>query len=204
VDGDCLEANQVNPGIVAVCFGVVFIAELPDKTALASLVLGARYRPSYVFPGVAAAFAVHACLAVAAGSLLTLLPRQPREAIAGTVFLLGAAVVLRHGDTHTQDDAARTQPPPSPWRVNLASFAVIFVAEFGDITQIVTANLAVKYHEPVSVLAGSVLGLWAVAALAILGGQGLLKLVPLGFVTRLAAVVLAGLGIATLVSAFVT
>lgn len=122
--------------------------------------LGARYPTSHVFPGVAAAFAAHACLAVAA--------------------------------------------PPSPWRVNLASFAIIFVAEFGDITQIVTANLAVKYHTPASVLAGSVLGLWAVAALAILGGQGLLKLVPLGLATRLAAVVLAGLGIATLVSAFVT
>jgi putative Ca2+/H+ antiporter (TMEM165/GDT1 family) len=151
VDGDCLEANQVNPGIAAVCFGVVFVAELPDMTALASLVLGARYRPGYVFPGVAAALGV--------------------------------------------------QPPPSPWRVGLTSFAIIFVAEFGDITQIMTANLAVKYHAPVSGLAGSMLGLWSVAALAILGRQGLLGLVPLALVTRLAATVLAALGIATLVSA---
>ena len=193
----------MNPGIAAACIGIVFLAELPDKTALASLVLGTRYRAGYVLPGVAVAFLVHACLAVAAGSLLTLLPRQPREVIAGVVFLIGAALVLRHGDSNAEDDAARTQPQPSLWRVNLASFAVIFVAEFGDITQIVTANLAVKYHSPVSVLVGSVAGLWAVAGLAIAGGQGLLKVIPLRLVIRLAAVVLAALGIATLVTAFV-
>lgn len=45
--------------VLAITFGVVFLAELPDKTALAGLVLGARYRASYVFAGVAAAFALH-------------------------------------------------------------------------------------------------------------------------------------------------
>jgi putative Ca2+/H+ antiporter (TMEM165/GDT1 family) len=53
--------------IAAITFGVIFLAELPDKTALASLMLGTRYRGSYVFAGVAAAFAVHVVLAVAAG-----------------------------------------------------------------------------------------------------------------------------------------
>lgn len=192
----------MNPGIAAACFGVIFVSELPDKTALASLVLGTRYRPGYVLPGVAVAFLLHASLAVAAGSVLTLLPRQPREIICGAVFLIGAAIVLRHGAGHPDQDAARTQPEPSVWRVNLASFAIIAVAEFGDITQIVTANLAVKYHSPVSVLAGSVLGLWAVAVIAIAGGQGLLKVIPLRFVTRLAAAVLAALGVYTLVTAF--
>jgi len=191
----------VNPGIAAVCFGIVFAAELPDKTALASLVLGTRYRPSYVFPGVALAFAVHACLAVAVGSLLTLLPRLPREIIAGVVFLVGAALVLRHASTHAEDEAARTQPRPSFWKVNAASFAVIFIAEFGDLTQIVTANLAVKYHAPGSVLAGSLLALWAVAALAILGAQGLVRLLPLRVVTRIAAAVLAAAGVVTLATA---
>ena len=56
--------------LVATCFAVVFVAELPDKTALATLVLGSRYRPLFVFAGVAAAFAVHVVLAVGAGSLM--------------------------------------------------------------------------------------------------------------------------------------
>ena len=64
--------------VIAVVFGVVFLAELPDKTALAGLMLGTRYRASYVFAGVAAAFAVHVALAVAAGSVLTLLPHRLR------------------------------------------------------------------------------------------------------------------------------
>ena len=55
--------------VAAVVFGVVFLAELPDKTALAGLMLGARYRASYVFVGVAAAFALHVGLAIAAGSV---------------------------------------------------------------------------------------------------------------------------------------
>lgn len=67
--------------IAATAFGVIFLSELPDKTALASLILGSRYRPAYVFAGVAAAFAVHVGLAVAAGSLLTLIPRRPPEVI---------------------------------------------------------------------------------------------------------------------------
>jgi putative Ca2+/H+ antiporter (TMEM165/GDT1 family) len=49
------------------------------------------------------------------------------------------------------------------------SFLVILAAEFGDLTQFVTANLAAKYQDPLSVGLGAVLGLWAVAALAITG-----------------------------------
>ena len=63
--------------IAATVFAVIFLSELPDKTALASLLLGSRYRPAWVFAGVAAAFAVHVGLAVAAGSLLALIPHRP-------------------------------------------------------------------------------------------------------------------------------
>lgn len=80
--------------VTALVFGVVFLAELPDKTALAGLVLGTRYRASYVFAGVAAAFTLHVVLAVAAGSVLTLLPHQLVQAITGVLFLGGAAVLL--------------------------------------------------------------------------------------------------------------
>ena len=80
---------------VATCFAVVFVAELPDKTALASLVLGTRYRPLFVFAGVAAAFAVHVVLAVGAGSLLLLLPHRAVEAVVAVLFAAGAVLMLR-------------------------------------------------------------------------------------------------------------
>jgi len=80
--------------VIAVVFGVIFLAELPDKTALAGLMLGTRYRASYVFAGVAAAFAVHVALAIAAGSLLTLLPHRWVQGVVGLLFLGGAAMLL--------------------------------------------------------------------------------------------------------------
>ena len=89
---------MISFSVTALVFGVVFLAELPDKTALAGLVLGTRYRASYVFAGVAAAFAVHVALAVAAGSVLTLLPQQIVHALTGVLFLGGAAVLLMKKD----------------------------------------------------------------------------------------------------------
>lgn len=125
-------------------FGIVFLAELPDKTALAGLVLGTRYRPSYVFAGTAAAFAVHVVLAIAAGSLLALLPRV-LEVIVGALFLLGAVLML-HGRDEGDEERVEIGEGHAPTfiRVAATSFLVILVAEFGDLTQIVTANLAAK------------------------------------------------------------
>src|SRR4030081_3322509 len=86
--------------IAATVFAVIFNAELPDKPALASLILGIRHRPTWVFVGVAAAFAVHVGLAIAAGSVLGLLPRRPLEIIVAVLFAIGAVLLLRgrHGD----------------------------------------------------------------------------------------------------------
>ena len=78
--------------IAATVFAVIFLAELPDKTALASVILGSRYRPSWVFAGVAAAFAVHVGLAIAAGSLLALLPHRPVEIVVAVLFAAGAVL----------------------------------------------------------------------------------------------------------------
>ncbi len=179
--------------VVAVVFGVIFLAELPDKTALAGLMLGTRYRPSYVFAGVAAAFVVHVALAIAAGSLLTLLPHRWVQGVVGVLFLAGAAMLLlSKGD---DEEEVRAPADQSFWKVAGAGFTLILVAEFGDLTQIMTANLAARYDDPLSVAIGAVLGLWAVAALGIFGGRLLMKRVPLRLITRAAAavmVVLAG------------
>ncbi|MEU6800306.1 TMEM165/GDT1 family protein [Streptomyces neyagawaensis] len=184
---------MISFSVTALVFGVVFLAELPDKTALAGLVLGTRYRASYVFAGVAAAFAVHVALAVAAGSVLTLLPQQIVHALTGVLFLGGAAVLLMKKDE--DDEEIRRPENQSFWKVSGAGFMLILVAEFGDLTQIMTANLAARYDDPLSVGLGAVLALWTVAGLGIVGGRALMKKVPLKLITQIAAVLMTGLGV---------
>jgi putative Ca2+/H+ antiporter (TMEM165/GDT1 family) len=223
----------MNLAIAATCFGVIFVAELPDKTALASLVLGSRYRALFVFAGVAAAFTVHVVLAVSAGSLLLLLPHRVLQTVVAVLFAAGAALMLRRRDddelpaadaadpTGEQDrdpDGGSALAGPAGggvatlarpavkvsdgfWKVAARSFAVLFVAEFGDLTQLATANLAARYHNPLSVGVGAVLGLWAVGALAITGGRQLLRVVPFHWITRTAAAVMIVLATFSLVTA---
>jgi putative Ca2+/H+ antiporter (TMEM165/GDT1 family) len=179
--------------IAAIVFGVIFLAELPDKTALAGLMLGTRYRASYVFAGVAAAFLVHVALAIAAGSVLTLLPHSWVQGVVGLLFLAGAAMLLLKKDDEEEEEI-RQPADQSFWRVAGSGFTLILVAEFGDLTQIMTANLAARYDAPFSVGVGAVLGLWAVAALGILGGRTLMRYVPLRLITKIAAAVMAVLG----------
>ncbi|MET7379334.1 TMEM165/GDT1 family protein [Streptomyces sp. NPDC005526] len=185
--------------VLALVFGVVFLAELPDKTALAGLVLGTRYRASYVFAGVAAAFLLHVTLAVAAGSVLTLLPQRIVHALTGVLFLGGAAMLLLKKDD--DEEEVRRPGDQSFWKVAGTGFMLILVAEFGDLTQIMTANLAARYDNPLSVGLGAVLGLWAVAALGIVGGKALMKRVPLTLITKIAAVLMTGLGVWSLYEA---
>jgi putative Ca2+/H+ antiporter (TMEM165/GDT1 family) len=179
--------------VLALVFGVVFLAELPDKTALAGLVLGARYRASYVFAGVAAAFLLHVVLAVAAGSVLTLLPQRLVHALTGLLFLGGAAMLL-FGKGDGEEEIRRPEDQ-SFWKVAGTGFMLILVAEFGDLTQIMTANLAARYDDPLSVGLGAVLALWAVAGLGIVGGKALMRRVPLKLITKIAAVLMAALGV---------
>jgi putative Ca2+/H+ antiporter (TMEM165/GDT1 family) len=190
----------VSLAIAATVFAVIFTAELPDKTALASLVLGSRYRPTWVFTGVAVAFAVHVALAIAAGSLLGLLPHRPLEIIVAVLFAIGAVVLLRGRHEDDNDEHVELHGrEPGFWRVAGMSFMIILVAEFGDLTQIATATLAAHYHDPAAVAIGAVLALWAVGGLAIVGGRGLLKLIPLVWISRIAAaimLVLAGVSLA--------
>lgn len=184
---------MISFSVTALVFGVVFLAELPDKTALAGLVLGTRYRASYVFAGVAAAFALHVALAVAAGSVFTLLPQRIVHALTGVLFLAGAAMLLLKKDE--DEEEIRKPENQSFWKVAGAGFMLILVAEFGDLTQIMTANLAARYDDPLSVGLGAVLALWAVAGLGIVGGKALMKRVPLKLITQIAAVLMLCLGV---------
>ncbi len=199
---------MLDVAVIATVFALVFVAELPDKTAVAGLVLGTRYPARWVFTGVAAAFLVHVIIAVAAGSLLSLLPRRPLEAVVAVLFLVGAVLIWREGledeEQKEREEEAEVGAVPEAAgfaKVAALSFGVIFVAEWGDLTQILTANLAAKYQDPLSVGIGAVLGLWAVGLLAILSGQTLLRVLPIKWITRVAATVMVALAVYSLVKA---
>jgi putative Ca2+/H+ antiporter (TMEM165/GDT1 family) len=193
----------VDLAVVLTTFVVIFPAELPDKSLFASLVLGTRFRPLPVFCGVAAAFAVHVVIAVTVGGVfVALLPERVVLFVAAALFA-GGALLLLLGRDEAADPAetVRAMSDQRPLHVVMASFGVVFIGEWGDITQITTANLAARYHDPLSVGVGAVLALWSVSALALTVGRGLVQRVPTRLVRRLTGVVLAVLAVVTLVEA---
>ena len=190
----------LNIAVMAAVFAIVFLAELPDKSLFASLVLGTRYQPFRVWVGVAAAFVVHMGIAVLAGQVLvTLLPHRALEAIVAALFVAGAVYLLVSSfreEEHEGLDASRQGPrPPSFLQVAGMSFGVVFLAEWGDITQITVANLTARYADPLSVFIGGTLALWAVAGLAVSVGSQILKLIPMHWVQRVSALILLGFGV---------
>jgi putative Ca2+/H+ antiporter (TMEM165/GDT1 family) len=186
----------VNFAIAAAVFPIIFIGELPDKTMFASLVLATRGRPLAVWVGAAAAFAVHVVIATTIGvALFHLVPHRLLDGIVALLFLAGAALAIREAAKADQEEAIVEKEVASGRRVVTTAFIVIFLAEWGDLTQILTANLAAHYHSPVSVGVGAVLALWAVAALAVIGGQSILRFVnikTLRIITAVALIALAG------------
>ncbi len=180
--------------IIAVVFGVIFIGELPDKSMFASLALSTRFRKLYVWLGAAAAFLVHVVIAVTAVHFLTLLPKQVLDFVVGGLFLLGAGLLLFGKDEDEADERAGGAKAKAAGHSFMkafgTSFIVIFLGEWGDLTQIATANYAAKYHNPLSVGIGAVAALWIVAALGITLGSKLLKHVPARTLQRVTAAIL--------------
>jgi putative Ca2+/H+ antiporter (TMEM165/GDT1 family) len=193
------------PLLLVTVFAVTFLAELPDKSLFASLVLGTRYRPAHVWLGVAAAFAVHVGIAVGAGGLLTLAPKSVIDFVTAGLFLGGAVWMLRSASEDENEpgpDAARLgAPPPGFLRVFATSFAVVFVGEWGDVTQITTANFVARYDDPLIIGAAALASLWTVSALAVFGGSKLVERVPVRWVRVVGAIALTSLGVYSLVRA---
>jgi putative Ca2+/H+ antiporter (TMEM165/GDT1 family) len=178
----------VNPYLALVTFPVIFVGELPDKTMFASLVMATKGRPRQVWLGAAAAFAAHVAIAVTIGvALFAILPKHVLDGVVATMFLLAALYAWREG---TMADDQVTEPKARKHGAVLTALIVIFLAEWGDLTQILTANLAAKYHSALSVAIGSILALWAVAGLAVVSGQTLLRVVNIVTIRKVTAVVL--------------
>jgi Ca2+/H+ antiporter, TMEM165/GDT1 family len=186
--------------LAAYVFGVIFVAELPDKTALAALVLATRHRPLPVFLGAALALTVQSIVAVGAGSLLSLLPPRAVHVGAGIVFFASAAVMWLRKEDGTAgertEQAGQTPDLPSFRRVFATVFGVVFIAEWGDLTQFATAAFAAHERAPLVVFGAATLALWTVAAIAVVVGNRAAKVFDSNLTKRIAALLFAAVGIA--------
>ena len=175
-------------------FALVFVAEIPDKTALATLLLATNNRPFAVFVGVALAFVIQSCVAVLFGSVISLFPKEGVRIVAGALFLVFAVAMWLRAQPDPEKDGDATQQRSFVATIGLA-FMVIFIAEWGDLTQLATAALAAKYPKPFTILSASILALWAVSAIAIVIGHHLKKHISAQLVQRVAAVAFVIIGI---------
>jgi Ca2+/H+ antiporter, TMEM165/GDT1 family len=177
-------------------FGVIFIAELPDKTALAALVLATHLEALPVFIGAALALAVQSMVAVAAGNLLSFLPSRAVHLGAGSLFLVSSVLMWRRCDDPgaEQSTTAGSDRRPAFRRAVATVFGIVFIAEWGDLTQIGTAALAAHYRAPVTVFVGATLGLWAALALVVFVGNRAAKYLDPDRTKKIAAVVFAVIG----------
>ena len=182
---------------VAVVFGTIFVVELPDKTFIATLVMSTRFRPLLVWIGVCLAFFVQTAIAVTAGGLLAQLPRTVVEVFAATMFLVGGILLLRgagdadeeEAETEEEFGAKASARQVVGWRVVTLSFTILFLAEWGDLSQILTASLVVRYDDPLSVFVGAFLALATVSGLAAGLGRTLLTRLRLSTIRRVGGTV---------------
>jgi len=183
--------------VFATVFAVVFLVELPDKTALATVVLATRHRPVPVFLGVALAFVIQSLVAVFAGSLIAFLPRELIRIGAGLLFIVLAAVVVWRSHDKATAEKAGQLPGEARGRERpfVAAFSMILLAEWGDLSQLATVAFQARYNQAVLVFTSATLALWAVTALAVGVGNRLGSLLPERPVQYAAAALMVIIGI---------
>lgn len=190
--------------VIAIAFAAIFVVELPDKTFIAALVLSTRYRPLAVWLGVGVAFGVQTVVAVTAGALATLLPDVVIKSVAAAIFLIGAVVLFRtapgaDAEEKEQEEefAAAAKEDKTFLRAALASFMIIFAAEWGDLSQLLTISLVAQYHDHVNVFLGAWIALLTVSGLAVVSGRVLLRYMRLSLLHYIGAAVCLVLTVAT-------
>ncbi len=188
--------------VIALTFAAIFVVELPDKTFLATLVLSTRYPPVLVWIGVGLAFTVQTLVAVLLGHAVSFLPEDLVRAAAGLMFLIGAVLLFREGRSHHQaseDEAeiAAKAKDVHGAKVILTSFLILFAAEWGDLSQLLTISLVAKYENPVSVFIGALGALLAVSGLAVVSGRALLTRISLHALHYVGAAVCLALAVLT-------
>lgn len=192
----------MNIGTFAGIFALMFLLELPDKTMIATVVMSTKARPTSIVLGASAGFIVQMAIAVLAGGLLTLLPVNIKNLVVGLLFLGGAAYLLFVSEESVEKEGERdaaVEVSASRWREISTAFTIIFIAEFGDLTQIQAANFTAKTHQPLEVFLASSLALITISFIGAYGGQLLQRVVPLKMIRLGGGLVFAGLGAYTLI-----
>ena len=170
----------MDPVVIGLTFLAIFVVELPDKTFLATLVLATKYRPILVWIGVGLAFTVQTLVAVLLGHAVSFLPEEIVQAAAGLMFLAGAVILIREGRSHQAADGEDVETKDvHGLKAVIASFLVLFAAEWGDLSQLLTISLVAKYEEPVAVFLGALSALLLVSGLAVVAGRQLQRFVKL-------------------------
>ena len=187
----------MSAGVVITVFALVAAAELPDKTMIATVVMGSRNRPVLVWLGAAGAFLIHVALAVAAGRAIELLPHEALEIVVTSLFFAGAVLLLvvpeRRAKARGEKEADELEPVTTkPWKVVSAAFGVVLVGELGDLTELLILDLEGRYHEPWAVFVGAYAGLLAASAAGAFGGRALLRVLPLDWIRRAGGLALLG------------
>jgi putative Ca2+/H+ antiporter (TMEM165/GDT1 family) len=192
----------MNIGAMAGIFALMFLLELPDKTMIATVVMSTRARPSSIVMGASAGFVVQMAIAVTAGGLLTLFPVHVKDVVVALLFLGGAAYLLfvpeAKVEAQGEVEARSEHFAPRPREIATA-FSVIFLAEFGDLTQIQAANFSAKTHEPLEVFVAGSLAMICISFLGAYGGQMLQRVIPLSKIRFAGGLIFAALGVYTLV-----
>ena len=194
----------MNLTIAATTMVLVIPAELPDKTFISCVVLSSRHKALPVWIGGATALTLQALIAVVAGRLLALLPHTTVKIVVAVLFIAGALYLIFVSEKSEEEKGERLGERAvalvSNWRVFLTTFTIVALAEFGDITQVLIANLTARYRDPVGVFVGATVGFWIVSGLGVLSGKWITRVVPLSILRRLSGAVLLGFGIWTIVS----
>ena len=171
--------------VVASTFTLLFLAEMGDKTQLVAMTLAHRYRLLPVIAGVCGAFLLLNLLAVLVGeALFRYVPQWLVLLAAGALFLAFAWKSWRDAGGDEEDDGAE---PAGGHGALVSSFALIFLAELGDKTQIAMVAMVAGTGAPLAVFVGGTLALWAVSLIGILLGSTLLRRVPKAWMHRAAA-----------------
>ena len=187
-------------------FILIFVAELPDKTALATLLMATRGNPRAIFTGAALAFVIQSLVAVALGSVLSFFPARWVHFTAGVLFLVFAVLVWRREEDEEKEEEVVQAVSGSRrfWRTAWGSFLVIFAAEWGDLTQLATASLAAKYRDPITIFFAATLALWVVTGIAVVAGHRAKRFLHPRILKWTATLVFLGAGVYFLVDSFKT
>jgi Ca2+/H+ antiporter, TMEM165/GDT1 family len=191
---------MINYPLFASTFALIFVAELPDKTAFATLLLATRGNPWAIFIGVAVAFLIQTIFAVVFGSFFTHLPPQWIHLAAGILFLVFAVMMWRRKEDEEEVEGGAINSKSKGELIGFGktvwtSFILIFIAEWGDLTQLASASLVARTGQPLTIFVAAVLSLWTVTALVIVGGNRAAKVINPALLQKIAAVAFVGVGI---------